>query len=103
MEETRVIAAAKHYFKLKGYRKPCAFGEHVAAYDGDTLVLARVKLCDVFSDAEKPERATMERVMLDWLASHPLDTDCPIRFDDIQMVRVAEDRAMVRHEIDALN
>lgn len=81
----------------------------IVAEDGDTIVFADVASR---SSAErgfpsesrsKKERTRRESIAIAWLAEHEDVVDRPIRFDNIALVVIGGDRAMVRHHIDALS
>ena len=88
--------------------RECAAGEaDIVARDGDgSIVFVEVKtrsncergLPSEAVDAEKRKR--YERIAACFLADYDV-VDVPVRFDIIGIVAVAEDRAMIRHHINA--
>ena len=86
-------------------------------HDGERLVVARdeddtIVFVDVLvkplGENDLPEenrtqikRARMERAGASWLVENPPESDVPVRFDVIGMLIIAEDRALLRHHINA--
>lgn len=77
------------------------------AKDGEVLVFVKVR---ARSGAESgfpserrdaAERTERELVALAYLAERDA-VDVPVRFDDIGMVAIASDRAMIRHHINSM-
>ncbi|WP_239442927.1 YraN family protein [Gordonibacter sp. An230] len=105
--------AAARFLERRGYdiverNWECAAGEAdiVARDDDGSLVFVEVKtrsncergLPSEAVDAEKRER--YERIAACFLADYDV-VDVPVRFDIIGIVAVSEDRAMIRHHINA--
>ena len=105
--------AAARFLERRGYdiverNWECAAGEaDIVARDGDgSIVFVEVKtrsncergLPSEAVDAEKRKR--YERIAACFLADYDV-VDVPVRFDIIGIVAVAEDRAMIRHHINA--
>ena len=100
--------AAAHYLELLGFEIvdtnwECPAGEaDIVAWDGDYLVFCEVKTrtslekglpCEAV-DAEKRHR--YELIAAWYLKWHEY-YDIPLRFDIVDLLVVAEDRALVRH------
>lgn len=115
MEElkTRATKAASRFLDRRGYAVLEADWESeaetgdIVAQDGDTLVFvkvhARTGATSGFPDEAhgKAERVERELLALAYLAEHD-QVDMPIRFDDVSMVVVSPDRAMIRHNINSM-
>jgi len=104
--------AAARYLRLMGYEIlernfVCPAGEaDIIARDGDYLVFVEVKtrthiekgMPEEAVDAKK--RARYEKIAC-WFLADFEETDIPLRFDVISLVVVGEDRAMLRHHVNA--
>ena len=105
-------AAAARYLERAGYEIlernwECTFGEaDIIAQDGPTLVFVEVKTRSSIAkgfpseavDAEK--RARYERIAATYLKTYRY-VDIPVRFDIIALLVVAEDRAFMKHYVNA--
>lgn len=106
--------AASRYLDHRGYTVletgwTCPAGTaDIVAKDGNAIVFADVASR---SSAErgfpseshsKKERTRRESIAIAWLAEHEDVVDMPVRFDNIALLIVGNDRAMVRHHINAL-
>lgn len=105
-------AAAARYLERAGYEIlernwECQFGEaDIIAQDGLTLVFVEVKTRSSIAkgfpseavDAEK--RARYERIAATYLKQYRY-VDIPVRFDIIALLVVAEDRAFMKHYVNA--
>ncbi len=109
----RATEAAGRYLGHRGYTVletgwTCPAGTaDIVAEDGDAIVFADVASR---SNAErgfpseshsKKERARRESIAIAWLAEHEDVADRPIRFDNIALVVLGGDRAIIRHHINA--
>lgn len=104
--------AAARFLDRRGYEIvernwTCAAGEaDIIARDGDSVVFVEVKTrssCDYGMPAEavdEAKRDRYERIAALFLQGFHV-VDVPVRFDIIGIVAVAEDRAMIRHHINA--
>lgn len=115
MKELKVSAtqAASRFLSRRGYDilatswKSKAGTADIVAKDGEALVFVKVR---ARSGAESgipserrdaAERTERELVALAYLAEYDV-VDVPVRFDDIGMVAIAPDRAMIRHHINSM-
>lgn len=111
--KTSAVQAASRFLSRRGYDvlatgwKGKAGTADIVAKDGEALVFVKVR---ARSGAESgfpserrdaAERTERELVALTYLAEHDM-ADMPIRFDDIGMVAIAPDRAMIRHHINSM-
>lgn len=104
--------AAAHYLERSGYEIlernwECQFGEaDIIARDGCTLVFVEVKTRSGIAkgfpseavDAEK--RARYEKIAAMYLKTYHY-VDIPVRFDVIALMVLAEDRAFMKHYVNA--
>jgi putative endonuclease len=80
----------------------------IIAKDDDALVFMELKARKGADQGFPSEEATTakrdryERIALKYLASHNLE-ESVVRFDILSLVAVAEDRALVRHHINAFS
>ena len=112
----RALQAAERFVEHRGYdiigtRYEAEGGEQIdiVAEDGDALVFIDVK---ARRDAEKgfpKERVTKrarerrELAAIQWFKSEGMDfRDRPIRFDNISMVTLGTDQALIRHTVNAM-
>lgn len=120
MEKTEVSLdekcerAAKRFLEKQGYEIvdvawDCSHGQvDLIAKNEDVLVFIDVRYNtpdDGFKDNEKSmpdRRETFERIAFDYLKSHKI-SECAVRADEISFLICAEDRAFLRHHINALN
>ena len=110
--ETRATEAASTFLRRRGYAvletgwESEAGTADIVAEDGDALVFVRVRVRwgagSAFpAEGGASERDECERVALAYLAEYG-KVDVPVRFDDIAMVAISSDRAMIRHHINSL-
>ena len=109
--DIRAKQAAARYLGFKGYEIvdqdwPCEAGIiDIVAYDVDgTLALINVRTSrDGFQDPgnEAARRRLFESVALAYLGEHDVE-DTQVRYDDICLVPVGNDRAMLKHHVNAL-
>ena len=107
--QNRAIEASALLIERKGYeildREPGAGYVDLVAANGEALVFVHVATADSsagFPD-ESPDREAAEAGAVSWLASHVGEFfDMPVRFDEIAFSLIGENRALVRHHIDAL-
>lgn len=115
MEELKMRAAkaASRFLDRRGYAvleaewdSEAETGD-IVAQDGDTLVFVKVNArtgaetgfaAEPRGEAERTER---ELLALAYLAEHD-QVDMPIRFDNVGMVIISPDRAMIRHHINSM-
>ena len=107
------VQAASRFLSRRGYDilatdwKSAAATADIVSKDGEALVFVKVRT-RTGTEAGFPsecrgaaERTERERVALAYLAEH--DTvNMFVRFDDVSMVVVAPDRAMIRHHINSM-
>ncbi len=111
--KSRAVKAAEKFLACKGYdvletEWSCFAGEiDIIARDGDTIVFADVNAKDAGATGfpeesrSKSDRERLEKIALAYLADH--DTgELRIRFDDIALVVLGGNRAIVRHHVNAL-
>lgn len=100
----RVVEAVKGYCEKQGYDDVTEYGGMVTFKHDGTLVFATIQY-GVIGEGfpkEKVDREEFENVAAVYLAEH--DTlECPIRFDNISILVVSDDRAMLRHHKDVVN
>lgn len=109
--DVRAKQAAARYLEFKGYEIvdkdwPCEAGiVDIVAYDVDgTLAFVNVRTShDGFQDpgCEAAKRRLFEAVALAYLGEHDV-VDTQVRYDDICLVPVGDDRAMLKHHVNAL-
>ena len=112
--KTNAVQAASRFLSRRGYDvlatgwKGAEGTADIVAKDGEALVFVKVR---ARSGAESgfpserrdaAERTERELVALAYLAEYDM-VDVPVRFDDIGMVAIAPDRAMIRHHINAFS
>ena len=110
----RAVSASARYLELKGYEvleqnwSPEGSDESVPliAYDGDVLVFIDVTVrsgFEGFVPESQTDREAMEVLAARYLAEADVDANVEIRFDIISMMVVREDRAMLKHHINAFS
>ena len=109
--DIRAKQAAARYLEFKGYEIvdrdwPCEAGViDIVAYDVDgTLAFINVRTSrEGFHDPgnEAARRRLFESVALAYLGEHDVE-DTQVRYDDICLVPVGNDRAMLKHHVNAL-
>lgn len=112
--KTKATKAASRFLERCGYDVletswKCPAGTtDIVAEDGDMLVFVDVSArdsihCGFPTESRSQEtRARREMVALAYLSEHPDVTERPIRFDNVALLVVGPDRAMVRHHINTL-
>lgn len=102
--QERVINAAELCLQRKGYEVLDVTSKFVVASDEDeTLVFVHVSYTDGGEDfPPTPNRTYFERFAFSWLMKNEYADECPIRFDDLSMRVVGQERAFVRHHISCL-
>ena len=110
----RAVQAAERFLYRRGYEivdvgwKSPAGGIDIVARDGDELVFVEVAARDGASAGFPPNRnggelrARREGAAVAYLAENIAD-EGPVRFDDVALVIVAPDRALIRHHINSLS
>ena len=110
----KAMKAASRFLERCGYDVletgwKCAAGTtDIVAEDGDVLVFVDVSARDSIDrgfpteSCSQETRARREMVALAYLAEHSDVTERPIRFDNVALLVVGPDRAMIRHHINAL-
>ena len=106
--------AASRYLDRRGYTVletgwTCPAGTaDIVAKDGDVIVFADVSSRDSAErgfpseSRSKKIRAQRENIAIAWLAEHEDAANEAIRFDNIALVVIGKDRAMIRHHVNAL-
>lgn len=112
--KTKATKAASRFLERCGYDVletgwKCPAGTtDIVAEDGDMLVFVDVSARDNIDRGFPTEsrsqetRARREMVALAYLSEHPDVTERPIRFDDMALLVVGADRAMIRHHTNVL-
>lgn len=108
VSKERVLDAAKRYLKVKDY-VILDYWIHndevfIVAKDENVLVFAEVVLVeDTFGldVLDESKRAEIEDLFVDFLMKNHGHTDLKVRYDVIKMIRLGEDRALLRHHINA--
>lgn len=56
-----------------------------------------------FPDMDNTERGVIEVLACEWMTAHnnEVQADCSLRYDKVDMLIVAQDRAILRHHINA--
>ena len=110
----KATEAASRYLDRRGYTVletgwTCPAGTaDIVAKDGDTIVFADVSSRDSAergfpSDSRsKKTRAKRENIAIAWLAEHEDAVNEAVRFDNIALLVIGKDRAMIRHHINSL-
>ena len=110
----RAVQAAERFLRHRGYDvldggwKSPAGDIDIVARDGDDLVFVEVAARDGAAAGFPPSRnqgelrARRERAALAYLAEKGAD-EGPVRFDDVALVAVGPDRALIRHHISSLS
>lgn len=107
----RAIQAAERFLYHRGYDivdvgwESPAGGIDIVARDDDALVFVEVAARDGASTGfpqSRNDRARREGAAIAYLAENGAD-EGPVRFDDVSLVIVAPDRALVRHHINSLS
>ena len=110
----KAVQASARYCELKGYEvleqnwSPEGSEESVPliAYDGDVLVFIDVTVrsgFEGFVPESETDREAMEVLAARYLAQTDLESNVEIRFDIISLMVVREDRAMLKHHINAFS
>ncbi len=109
--KNRAIEATARFLECRSYEivdRPQDGEADIVARDAqeDALVFVEVKAHTSpgsgFPEAEVSDRAKREAGALTWLQSHPETVDTTVRFDKVDLLIVASDRALVRHHINCL-
>lgn len=102
--KTRARAAAVRYLEMQGKEVlDDDFEKYIVFKDGDMLVFSTVKVkTDNLAPVNKGGRRRFERVAAEYLQSHPCVTG-GLRLDELSMVVVGEDRALLRHAVNVIN
>lgn len=113
----RVQKAAKNYLSRRGFEiveqnweSPDSNGGFdIVAIDEGALVFVTVKGRDgskrgfAFDDASL-SRDEFETLAMQFLAEHADEyVDCAVRFDVVSITVISEDRAMIRHHVNAMS
>ena len=110
----RAVSASARNLELKGYEvveqnwSPEGSEESVPliAYDGDVLVFIDVTVRNGFEGfipESETDREAMEVLAARYLAQADVDANVEVRFDIISMMVIGEDRAMLKHHINAFS
>lgn len=103
--EKRAIEAAIRYLGNKGYDiLDDGHDGGIVAKDGEGIAFVSVTARAAGEGLAGPEpaRAEREAAAARWLAGHAEVVNMPFRFDDIALVPVSGDRAMLRHHVNSL-
>lgn len=110
--KTRTIEAAKRHLSMNGYELKSTWdtAEQFGFVAKDGGVLAFIQLVSngiekgSFPDEPTADRGQFEQVVIEWFTDHnDADTlDMPIRFDVLSLKVLCEERALVRHHVNAL-
>lgn len=108
----RAVEASVNFLARKGYEIldrnwRSADGQHIdiIARDGDGIAFVAVtaKLSPQGFEEPAASRASRELAAAQWLAAKGGDlVDVPVRFDNIAMMAISGNRAIMRHHINAL-
>lgn len=108
--QAKAIQAASRFCERRGYEildtswAPDGSSSQVdlVARDEEAIVFIDVTATaeDGFEDGHT-ERADMEVLAAAWLDQNSPEGDIAVRFDTIDMIVVAEDRALLRHHLNA--
>lgn len=110
----KATEAAGRYLDRRGYTVletgwTCPAGTvDIIAKDGDTIVFADVSSRDSAErgfpseSRSKKTRAKRENIAIAWLAEHEDAVNEAVRFDNIALLVIGKDRAMIRHHVNAL-
>lgn len=110
----KAVKASARYCELKGYEvveqnwSPEGSEESIPliAYEDDTLVFIDVTVRNGFEGfvpESETDREAMEVLAARYLAQADVDASIEVRFDIISMMVVREDRAMLKHHINAFS
>ena len=110
----RAVSASARYLELRGYEvleqnwSPEGSEESIPliAYEDDTLVFIDVTARNGFEGfipESETDREAMEVLAARYLAQAVVDANVEVRFDIISMMVVREDRAMLKHHINAFS
>lgn len=110
----KAVEASARYCELKGYEvveqnwSPEDSEESIPliAYDGDELAFIDVTVrsgFEGFVPESQTDREAMEILAAKYLAQTDLESNVEIRFDIISLMVVREDRAMLKHHINAFS
>ena len=102
--QEKAIKAVERYLKLKGYEDVSEFEGFVIGMDDGERVICHVEVCEEeFGGFDMDElRPIAESVALRYLAQCEA-VNVPLRFDEVKLIVVGGDRAMVRHHVNCLN
>lgn len=111
--QEKAVKAATRFIERKGFElletgweSPEGTTVDLIATDEDALVFIDVTATEYGEggfEGGKVSRADFEIAAAGWLASHPEGPDTQVRFDIIDMLVVSEDRALLRHHINAFS
>lgn len=101
--QEKAINAAELLLHRRGYEIIDTNDKFVIAESEDgELVFAHVSITDSEDFADTPTRELFERFAFTWLMKHS-ETNMHIRFDDIAMIVMGDERAFVRHNINCVS
>lgn len=103
----RATEAAARFLERRNYeildREPDGFG--AVARDGETIVFVEVRVRHAIErgfDDRPIDREGFELAAAAWLAGHAeVGADMPVRLDVVSLLILGQDRALVRHHINA--
>lgn len=97
---------AERYLKLRGYEKLGNCHNFLVFNDENgELVFVNVLVGKegFIESSYKELKPDFEQAMLAWFAEHHADEDFVVRCDELCITKVSNDRALIRHYINALN
>ena len=111
--QEKAVKAATRFVERKdweivetGWTSPEGTTIDLIANDADALVFVDVTATEYGEggfEGGKIPRTDLEIAAAGWLASQPEGADTQVRFDIIDMLVVSEDRALLRHHINAFS
>ena len=95
---------AERYLQLRGYRKLGSCEGFLVFDDEGELVFVNVIASDEFSESSYEElKESFEHAMIAWFEEHQADDDFIIRCDEVCIVKAGNNRAIVRHYVNAIS
>ena len=98
--QDRAVKAAARFLEVRGY-ETLATGWKSPETRGAIDLVARDPESDDLVFVDVSARPTMELLAVSWLAENDFAESVGVRFDKISMIVVGEDRALLRHHINA--
>ena len=103
--QERAIKASMRFLEAKGYDVIREHNGYIVANDNGGVVIASVKVRNIddgFGEIGDVDRSGFEREGILFLVGHPEYVDIPLRFDELALVVMGNDRAILRHHINCL-